>query len=929
MVFGFSFTTSQTIYCQDGCFKYFKNYSHKEYDSCPQNWSIVQDRRGVVYIGNACGLLEYDGVSWRKILIPNRSVFSLAIDDTGTVYIGGKDEIGFLAPDAKGVLQYKSLIDRLEDNQKNFSRVWKTHSTEGGIYFRATKFLFRWNDGQIKAIVPYPAEEFNASFACGGILYIRQDKIGLRKAIGDRLEEVAGGEIFAEKKIFMMSKYNSKKLLIGTRENGFYIYDGIKAVPFPTEADGYVKKNQLYHGIRLSSSPGDFALATRLGGLVIIDSLGRLKYIFNEASGLQNNNVRYVFEDAQSNLWMALDSGISKIEYTSPISIYDKRSNLPGLVLSVTRHGPHNELYAGTSSGLYSFASPSNPGSPGKFHSVPGMSSMCWSLLSIGDSLLAATNSGTFQIKKNKVKMIIKKKYSYILHQSKMNTNRIWVGTSEGLFSLCRENGQWVDKGKIGNITQEIRTIVEDNKKGILWLGTLTKGVLKVNSPGDREMIYPSVAMYDTSHGLPEGEINIFMARGDVMFATEKGIYRFDEKTGVFLPDASLGDALADGSRGVFRIVEDKNNHIWLHSEARNIEAIPRPDGIFFLKTKPFLRIPLVQVNAIYPDPVEDNVWFAGNDGLISFNTRVEKNYNQNFNTLIRRVVVNGNLLFDGFKCKKKKDSKTKPEYFFPIIDYKDRNLRFEFAAPFFESETKTQYQCLLEGYDDDWSSWTLETQKEYTNLDSGTYTFRVRAKNVYRNIGKEAAFQFKVSPPWYQTWWAYLLYAAAVFFGVFLLLKWRSRKLILEKEKLEHIIHQRTREIENKNRQLQDQSEKLKEMDKIKSRFFANISHEFRTPLTLLMGPLEQMIAACTNNEEEKKRKLTLMFRNAQRLLRLINQLLELSKLESGKMKLHAQKTNIVSFVKGTTASFQFLAHQKEMDLVFHTEEDAEDIVL
>ncbi|MGD2089647.1 MAG: response regulator [Candidatus Aminicenantes bacterium] len=144
-----------------------------------------------------------------------------------------------------------------------------------------------------------------------------------------------------------------------------------------------------------------------------------------------------------------------------------------------------------------------------------------------------------------------------------------------------------------------------------------------------------------------------------------------------------------------------------------------------------------------------------------------------------------------------------------------------------------------------------------------------------------------------------------------------------LELKRSKEELKERSKEIEEKNRRLEEQSEKLKELDKIKSRFFANISHEFRTPLTLILGPLEQMIAACSDNDEEKKRKLTLMHRNAERLLRLINQLLELSKLESGKMKLQARKTNIISFVKGIIASFQPPARQKELDLVFQVEHE------
>jgi signal transduction histidine kinase/DNA-binding response OmpR family regulator len=143
------------------------------------------------------------------------------------------------------------------------------------------------------------------------------------------------------------------------------------------------------------------------------------------------------------------------------------------------------------------------------------------------------------------------------------------------------------------------------------------------------------------------------------------------------------------------------------------------------------------------------------------------------------------------------------------------------------------------------------------------------------------------------------------------------SWKLEEEKLHLEKIVKERTKEIEEKNRQLEEQSEKLKEMDRVKSRFFANISHEFRTPLTLIMGPLEQLLSDC--HEKDQKKKLGLMLRNSQRLLGLINQLLELSKFQSGKVKLQAGRLNIIPFLKGITASFEPLAVQKELALIFH----------
>ncbi|MGD2090423.1 MAG: response regulator [Candidatus Aminicenantes bacterium] len=900
------FPALRELYCQNAGFKYFKNYGPKKEEAIqPQNWGILQDKRGIIYIGNNGGVIEFDGISRRLITVPNWVVRSIAIDDVGTVYVGGKYEMGFLAPDSKGKLQYVSLLDHIKDNQKNFSDVWETHSTKEGIYFRTEKFLFRWNSGRIKIWETDQDHPFKASFVCRGKYFIHRVKSGLMHIFKDSLKLVPGGEAFASERVYMMVPYDTQKLLVGTSANGLYLYDGTKTAPFPTEVDEYLREKQLYHGIRLSNSPGDFALATRWGGLVIIEANGRLKEIFTKEYGLLDNSVWHVFEDFQGNLWLALNFGISKVEYNSPFNIYDDRSNLPGLVLSVVKH--RNDLFAGTTRGLF-FLEP-----PGTFRPIPGIPGSCRSLLSIDDSVLAATSYGLFQVENNKERMVIENR-SFVVLPSQKDTKRIWIGTRQGLVSLylTNENGQWAKEYTFENITQEIYTIVED-EKGNLWLGTRTKGVIKVDFSTRGTISNPVVTHYHTSHQLPAGEVNVFMAAGHVMFAApEKGIFRFDEQNKVFVPDASLGQEFAGGEkgRGVFRIVEDKNKNIWLHSRGKNIQAIPQPDGTFVKNKKPFLRLPVRQVNSIYPDPGGDIIWFAGTEGLIRYDLKINKKCDHDYPTLIRQVLVNGKLVFHGYK------SEAKPR--FPIIDYKDRNLRFLFAAPFFEEETETKYRYLLEGYDEHWSDWSKETQKDYTNLESGLHTFRVRAKNVYEHVSKEAAFQFKILPPWYKTWWAFLIYAVAAFLMVFLIVKWRSRQLVMEKQRLEQIVKDRTKEIEEK-------SEQLKEMDKLKSRFFANISHEFRTPLTLIMGPLEQMLSLSRSqiSEREQKKKMKMMLRNSQRLLNLINQLLDLSRFDSGKMKLQAVPQDIIPFIKGITASFEIAAEQNELELQFHSQEE------
>lgn len=889
--------------------KYFHNFIPLESSVQPQNWDIVQDYRGIIYAANNGGLIEYDGVSWRETEIPNITVRSLAADSNGRVYVGGRNELGLLALDANGFTQYISLIHDVEEDRRNFGSVWRTYATKEAIYYWTSRHLFQWNPIAKNMTVWQPESGIFVCLHCDGMLFIHQKKTGLRKwDITSRSPvPMPGGETLMGESVAMIVPYNTAggTLLIGTRTNGLFLSDGKKITPFKTEIDDFLKQMKLYHGIRLKSSSGEFALATRLGGLIIIDSNGRSKTIYDKETGLRDNCVNDVFQDATGNVWLALNKGIAKIEYKSPLSIYDgERFHLQGIILSVVRAAPPESLYAGTTSGLFL----KSPG--GIFHPVPGIAGSCWSLAASKDtgSILAGTREGVYQVKQQKARLIFNTP-TYVLTRSRYHDNRMWAGTSQGLLALSLDGEMWKKQSGFKKNFSQVRTIAEDDR-GNLWLGTLTGNVFHIRFNGPVLTGSETVSAFGNEHGLPPGEIHVFNVDNHMIFATAKGLYRFDRQRQRFLPDFTLGIEFAGGADGksVFRLIADRKKNIYFHSMRRNFRAIPRLDKEggqpFIVDNTPFLRMDLDQVNAIYPDPGDEAIWFVTHHSLVRFDTRMKKDYHRGFSVLLRRVLING----------------IEEKRHFPVLPYSKRNTRFEFAAPFFEAEDRTLYSYVLQGYDKQWSPWTGETKKDYTNLDHGDYTFRVRAKNVYGIISPVDSFQLRVRAPWYRTWWAYVLYVSMLGAMVVLIVRWRSMKLVRDKQKLERIIRKRTKEIQDQKRLLEHQSDKLQEMDKVKSRFFANISHEFRTPLTLINGPLEQVLAAHKDNNENNETELVdninLALHNSRRLLDLINQLLDLSKLDGGKMKLQAVRRDIVPFIRGVTNSFESLAAQKKIKL-------------
>ncbi|KAA0226957.1 response regulator, partial [candidate division KSB1 bacterium] len=239
-------------------------------------------------------------------------------------------------------------------------------------------------------------------------------------------------------------------------------------------------------------------------------------------------------------------------------------------------------------------------------------------------------------------------------------------------------------------------------------------------------------------------------------------------------------------------------------------------------------------------------------------------------------------------------------------VSYKDNVLNFEFAALSYRNTFKNQYAYKLEGFNDNWIQLGAKHDVTFTNLDPGEYTLRVKGSNndgVWNEEG--TSLKITITPPWWQTRWAY-----AGYFMLFAAALYGLRRFELNRVRLRN-------ELKMKN----FEAEKLHEMDHMKSRFFANISHEFRTPLTLILGPLEQLHAE--QFKGNVKEVYAMMLRNGQRLLRLINQLLDLARLEAGRMSLQARAENIVSFLKGIVLSFASAAERKRIALIISAEEE------
>ena len=919
----------------------FKNYQPQEYLANPQNWDIAQDNRGMMYFANTEGLLQYDGVSWRLFSLPGRgAVRSIDTDSAGTVYVGGVGCLGYMTPDESGRLKFVSLKESIDEKYHDFLEVWNTYISGKEILFRTKKYIFQISNpfyGGINKAKVWPAKTiFSKLFKVNDRFFTRQHNIGLMSFSADSLIIIPDGEKFAQTAVLAMLPYDKEKILIFTDRQGLFLYDGIEARRFPTEIDRRLKSAGIYKANVLTD--GNYVISSFNKGLAIIDRNGRLRKILDKTNGLADNTVHALYIDRQRLLWAGLNNGISRIEVNSPWSFFDKKMGLEGIVNSIISH--HDKIYAASTDGLFYSKNWSFRGTkqltyagPMRFKKIKGVGQECWDLLSIDKFLLTATSHGLAIKGENKHELLFKGQKTYYLKRSKSDSNRFWVGLKNGFGSIYYTNKTWIEEHRYSKIKGNVRSILE-SKNGSLWLSIENVGIMRVDLIQNGE-VFPAV--YHVKKFLPEqGFANIenniiWQIAGREVFAFNDSIFFFDKNQQKFIPAPLFYTIPELKDRTIMNLREDMAGNVWIVSYAKKLASRgPKETQISVLKKQKdntyiwqnaFLqRHRESYIFSIYAD--KNFIWFGGNEGLIRYNPKIKKDYSIDFLTNMRKVQINGDsTIYYGHKYYTRK----KP--FYPQIRYANNSIRFEYAASFYENEESTLYQYMLEGFDENWSAWSNEHKMYYPGLAEGDYIFHVRAKNVFNYVSKQADFSFKILAPWYRSWWAYIIYGTIFYFLILIIIKRRSAHLEKEKTRLEVIIAERTKQIQqasdelsSKNLQLLNQAEKLKEMDQIKSNFFTNISHEFRTPLTLILGPLQKMMGQ--KKSSVFKSDLQLMSKNAERLLTLINQLLDLSKLEYGKMQIKAKEENLNNFLKIIVDSFHSLAAENGTSLIFIEEQ-------
>ncbi len=880
--------------------------------------SFNQDKYGYMWMGGFDGVIRYNSKEITRFThnaedadgLPSNTITSIAIDNNNNIWVSTDKGLCFFNHSTQQFNRVKYTYENGSiANNKLFSiqldgngKLWIADEEFLGYLDRENNKMVRITNGLTSAPRLLFNDETNRLWLGtlnGAVFLVHPDKGNVEQKI-----EGLGSLVRT-----ICTSFN--KIWVGYQEHGARLYD----------LEGNLKTHYSYtenpeFDIK-STSIRKIWRDTR--GQVWIGSYhGLFKFVGNQLThfvhdkyeGLPHNSIFDIYEDRQGGLWIGTWSGgVAYLHHSDNKFTNYRHSKEPGAIsdnmISSFAQTPDGELYVGTELfGLNKFHPRTGSFTPIEVRETKGVLDI--KALEVDDKgglWIASAFNGVYYRPKGNNKFIhfaagqedgnhVSAREVYSLCKS---DSGMWIGTNLGGLNFYNFNTKRItfksNKTPFSALTKQIlRTMSIDNKNN-LWITTLN-GVYKFNLPSGISTHYNTTAEEKHKTSSQSFYFAKQLSDGKVWIGTGgNGINIYDNSTDV-LSFFDANGLLAD--KDVYGIIEGRNNNVWITTNDGLILHNSKDNTSRRFVITDGIQGNLFNPNAIYKDR-DDNLYFGGTNG---FSLLEPKNINMNKrapNILVNSIKANNRAIVP---------IQTGVNKFERIVLRPDEtNLNFHFSADNFLLPEKNEYSYRLSNYIDEWVQAGNNGTATFMNIPAGEYVFEVKACN---NDGiwndNSAIIPVTIQQYWYKSNFAILFYSFAALLVAWLIIRFFRERSKLKKalliEKIEH-----------------EQEEQMNEM---KLKFFTNISHEFRTPLTLINGPVRQLLNA-DNLTEEQHKQLDTVKRNSNRLLQLINQIMDLRKLEKGMAKLNITKVELVDFTNERILSFSEEARSKNINLSFN----------
>ena len=922
--------------------------------------AIVQDRTGFLWFGSENGLSRYNGFDLTSFnfleddttSISGNNILCLFEDSDGYLWIGTTAGLNRMDPRTEAFTRYRHVPGEPQSLSEN--TVTSIFEDRTGVFWVGTMSGGLNRMDRVSGTFTHYINEANVpgSISDFSILSIFQDTTGLlwvgtRRGLNkfDPLTErftvyryhVDDPGSLSSNAVLTTVEDRSGQIWIGTLSGGLNRY----------ERD----RNRFFHYPRLDAGSravisiyeddsGTLWIGTR-DGLVFFDPVtGQYLHssLLKEANSIGTQRIYTIYEDRSNVIWLGTSQGVSKIVRTPFLHIHHDPVVSNGLknnrILALLEDRSEI-LWIGTNDGLEKLDRQTglffHYGS--EFFHVPGLRGVAISALleDLDGRLWIGAESGLFRLDRSTETMVrfrpqpqlSDQRSNLVLSLLESRDGRLLVGTGRGLYTFDRQVGTFASETFGADLLTDpgsnaISSLFEDHS-GVIWIGTYA-GLISFDPDA------PSTEIYQRNRDDPQtlSDNRVLSVHedhsGTIWIGTQGGLNRFDATDGTVVRYTTQQGLPHDV---VYGLLSDERGRLWISTGKGLARLDPATETFVNFRDIDGLQGDTYSRGASFRT-ANGEMLFGGTNGFNIFDPM-----------RIREDAPVPPVVLTSFEVRR--HPYTPVQSLASIreiaLEHNQNYFSIEFAVLHYRDPDHNRYAYMLEGLDPDWIESGSRRFVSYTNVPPGDYVFRVRgtgSNGVWNEEG--LAVTVSVRPPFWKAKWFYVL---CLLIGFVLLTYVRAivntRRLQIRSQELEESVAERTRDLLAEKQKTETQAQRLLDIERLKSRFFANVSHEFRTPLTLMLGPLDDALAETYGPLGKRLRdQLQMMRRNGIRLRNLINQLLDLSKLEVEAVQLCAEPRDLIIFVQDIVLSFSGLAEQKKITLQYlHEETTRPDLIV
>ncbi|PKD43343.1 two-component regulator propeller domain-containing protein [Rhodohalobacter barkolensis] len=883
--------------------------------------AVLEDKSGNIWIGSRGGVSIFNGESLTHYTenegLSNNFIRAILEDKNGNIWLGTEGG-GVSVFDGESFIHYteneglpSNLVRAiLEDNSGN---IW-LGTRRGVSVFDGENFT-------------HYSEKEGLSY--GDIMSIAEDQSGniwfgtfyggINLFDGKSFTHYSENEGLSNSNVVSILEDQSGNIWLGTDGGGVSLFDGESFTHF-SEKDGLSSR---FIWSILEDQNGNIWLGTRGAGVNVFDGESFTHYGENE--GLSNNTVWSITEDQSGNIWLGTEGGGVNVFNGKNFSHYTENEGVSSKVVRAILEDRNGNIWVGTEGdGVSVF----NEESSTHYTETDGLS--YHTVVSIledrnGNIWLGTEGGGVSVFDGESFTHYSENEgvsNGFVRAMLEDKNGNIWMGSRGRISVFNGENfTHYIYKEGVSNSV--VWSILED-RNGNIWLGTEGGGVSLFNGK--------SFTYYTKARGLSNNIVRAITEdrKGNIWLGTwGGGVSIFNGESFIHFTE---NEGLSNNT--VFSIIEDKSaplNEVIVYVGTENglskislKEDETSADEEFAFSIQNFDKqngLKGLRFTSGATIDSKNRAWWGTDKGLVMLDLNTLKLSNEIPRPRLSQLEINEQYIdyrniLDSPESQRdqiKFDGVQKFENY-PLgleLPYDKNHITFYFAAIDWAAPHKIRYSYRMEGLHTNWSQPTAEPMADYRNLPFGAHTLQIRAIGESGIWSEPFEYTFTVLPPWWHTWWAYGLYGFLFLSAIYSLRRYELNRFNLKNQlQLERV-----------------ETDSLRKLDQLKSHFFANISHEFRTPLTLIIGQIETLLDS--EHDRNRKKKLISANNSAGQLLSLINQLLDLSKLEAGKMELVLIKQDLVSFLKNHFFSFESLAETKNIHLNFSSSRSAISVMI